>query len=305
MKTIYKTTGAAKEYCDYAVDIYTGCSHKCKYCYAAAKAEKNNEIFTDVSVRSNIVAETKRYLDNHKDMVGKTVFLGFSSDAFVTGIDHKATIDMIKMLKAYGCNVMFCTKGKIDAEVVDLLDNRDSVGITITCGDDMAAIYESDSIRPSERIVGLKAFYDKGIETWVSIEPVLDAEYIYNLLMSDNMKFISKVKLGKLNHMNISDLTGNESDNIDWSEYATKVKNICEERNITYILKNALAEYLDAVFLYEKVRERGHYECYRYKGVEIYSNLNYEWEWSIEDDDGDDVWFASLNEAKAYIDELR
>ena len=40
MKTIYETIGVAKEYCEYAVDIYTGCPHLCEYCYAKAKADK-------------------------------------------------------------------------------------------------------------------------------------------------------------------------------------------------------------------------------------------------------------------------
>lgn len=244
MKTIYETIGAAKEYCEYAVDVYTGCPHLCEYCYAKAKATKNNENFIDIKVRDRLLSETENFLMTHSEYKGRTVFLGFSSDPFPVEYDHTETINMIRLLKKYGCHIMFCTKGKIDDEVLDILDSKDSVGITITCGDEMASKYESKSLRPSERIAQLKKFYDKGIETWISIEPVLETEFIYKLLESDNMNFLTRVKLGKLNHMDLADLTGNENDIIDWTEYVTKVIEICKRRNIEYIVKYALTKFL-------------------------------------------------------------
>ena len=152
MKIIYETIGAAKEYCEYAVDVYNGCPHKCKYCYAKAKAEKKNKDFTKVEVKEGMYEGVKALLDKDVEFKGRTIFLGFSSDPFPTGYDCTATIEMIKLLKSYGCHIMFCTKGKISDEVINILDAEDSVGITITCGDEMAAIYEPDSLAPSERI---------------------------------------------------------------------------------------------------------------------------------------------------------
>ena len=40
MKTIYKTIGAAKEYCELAVDIYENCPYNCDYCYVKNKYER-------------------------------------------------------------------------------------------------------------------------------------------------------------------------------------------------------------------------------------------------------------------------
>lgn len=244
MNTIYETKGAAKEYCEYAVDVFTGCPHLCEYCYAKAKADKTNTNFVDIKVHDGVLSATEEFLMTHSEYRGRTIFLGFSSDPFPMGYDHIATIDMIKLLKRYGCHIMFCTKGKIDEEVLGILDSKDSVGITITCGDEMASKYESKSLRPSERIAQLKKFYDKGIETWISIEPVLEPNYIYSLLESENMNFITRVKLGKLNHMDLADLTGNANDVIDWTEYGTKAIEICKRRNIEYIVKYALTKFL-------------------------------------------------------------
>lgn len=125
MKTIYETIGAAKEYCDYAVDIYENCPHKCSYCYAKSKVELHNKEFIFNGVRSGVIAETRLFLKSHKELREKMVFLGFSSDAFPVGEDITSTIEMIKTLKEFGCKVMVCTKGRLteDVKTALALDN--------------------------------------------------------------------------------------------------------------------------------------------------------------------------------------
>jgi len=43
MKPIYQPKGAAKEYGDYAINIYTGCPHRCYYCYTPKLPEVQQE----------------------------------------------------------------------------------------------------------------------------------------------------------------------------------------------------------------------------------------------------------------------
>lgn len=243
---IYETRGAAKEYCELALDIYTGCKHGCKYCYAKDKAEKNHEDFDTVCKKVGFTKMLDNYLSTTDKYKGRTIFLGFSSDPFPYGEDCSDTIETIKILKKHGCHVMFCTKGSLDSikYAIDLLDEKDSVGITITCGDEMASIYEANSNRPSKRLEILKAAHEKGCETWISIEPVLEPKYIYSLLESEHMNYVTRVKLGKLNHMNISDLTGNKNDFIDWTEYAHTAINLCKKNNIEYVVKSALKSFI-------------------------------------------------------------
>ena len=45
MNTIYKPKGAAAEYGDYAVNIYTGCPHRCYYCFAPQVLHRDREAF--------------------------------------------------------------------------------------------------------------------------------------------------------------------------------------------------------------------------------------------------------------------
>ena len=45
MKPIYEPKGKAKEYGDYAINIYTGCPHECFYCFAPSVLRKVKDDF--------------------------------------------------------------------------------------------------------------------------------------------------------------------------------------------------------------------------------------------------------------------
>ena len=45
MKPIYIPKGKAKEYGDYAINIYTGCPHRCYYCFAPSVLHRDREAF--------------------------------------------------------------------------------------------------------------------------------------------------------------------------------------------------------------------------------------------------------------------
>ena len=45
MKPLYIPKGKAKEYGDYAVNIYTGCPHRCYYCFAPNVLHRDRETF--------------------------------------------------------------------------------------------------------------------------------------------------------------------------------------------------------------------------------------------------------------------
>ena len=247
MKTIYKTMGAAKEYCELAVDIYKNCPHECEYCYAKAKVERKNNKFTFGGARANIINETRKFLESHNEIHGEMVFLGFSSDPFPVGHDTSTTIEMIELLKEYNCKIMLCTKSGLFSENIKAaIPMVDSVGITLTCGDEMASKYESKSAKPSERIDLLIYAHECVCETWISFEPVLEPNYILNLLESDFMNYVTTVKLGKLNHMDLKDLTSNENDIINWKAYGEKAVEICKKRNINYVIKSALLKEMNS-----------------------------------------------------------
>jgi hypothetical protein len=61
MPIIYEPRGKAREYSDLAVDLFTGCSHACRYCYCPAVLRKTIDAWAlDPQPRKNVLRELER-----------------------------------------------------------------------------------------------------------------------------------------------------------------------------------------------------------------------------------------------------
>lgn len=196
MKPIYKPKGAAAEYGDYALNIYTGCPHRCYYCFAPQVLHMQREVFhSRVFPRNNIVEETRKQLDREQ-ITGQLIHLCFTCDPYPAGYDTTTTREVIKALKEFGNHVQILTKGDGGRDF-DLLDKNDCYGITIS-GAPNDTKSEPGAILPHNRLAGLITAKLIGIRTWVSFEPVLDAAAVIRCI-ERNGAVIDKVKIGKLN----------------------------------------------------------------------------------------------------------
>lgn len=131
MKPIYEPKGKAKEYGDYAINIYTGCPHRCYYCFAPNVLHRTKEAFHScVEPRKDIVEAVKRQLYTEK-ITGKLIHLCFVCDPYPVGHDTTPTREIIKSIKETGNYVQILTKGGLLAERdFDLLDSEDNFGVT-------------------------------------------------------------------------------------------------------------------------------------------------------------------------------
>ena len=131
MKPIYEPKGAAKEYGDYAINIYTGCPHGCFYCFAPSVLRRDREAFhTEVRPRENIVEETRKQIER-EGITGRMIHLCFTCDPYPKGYDTTPTREIIRVLKESGNHVQILTKNGKDAmRDFDLLDSGDWFGIT-------------------------------------------------------------------------------------------------------------------------------------------------------------------------------
>lgn len=235
MKPIYEPKGAAKEYGDYALNIYTGCPHMCYYCFAPGVMHREKELFhTVVEPRRNIVEETRKQLESQK-ITGKTIHLSFVCDPYPTGYDTTPTREIIKLLKEHGNHVQILTKGNGSRDL-DLLDSEDWYGITYSgypvgvFADGLASDDEPGAIPPLDRVKILYDAHKRGIKTWVSFEPVLNAVDVLNYL-EVNPGYIDRVKIGKLNY---------HPSDIDWADFGRRVERICRSNRMDYYIKDSL-----------------------------------------------------------------
>ena len=229
MKPIYEPKGAAKEYGDLALNIYTGCPHRCFYCFAPRVLHIDKEQFhAIVEPRKNIVEETRKQIER-EGITGKLIHLCFTCDPYPSGYDSSPTREIIKLLKDSGNHVQILTKGDGSRDF-DLLDENDWYGITFD--GDFANI-----VNPAAMAI-LKRAHEQGIKTWVSFEPVLRHKNVLNELYFVGMTGIAdKVKIGKLNY--------HKSD-IDWADFGRKAENLCLRLGLDYYIKDSLRKEMEA-----------------------------------------------------------
>ena len=222
MKPIYAPKGKAKEYGDYAVNIYTGCPHRCYYCFAPSVLRRGREQFHScVAPRAGIVDATAKQLEREQ-ITGKTIHLCFTCDPYPTGYDSTATREIIKLLKAAGNHVQILTKGDGSRDF-DLLDGDDWYGTTYDGA--THGMYE-----PSDRLADLYSAKQLGIKTWVSFEPVVDAVKVLECIENCH-DIIDKAKIGKLNYY---------PSKIDWKEFGDKAEKLCKSLGLDYYIKDSL-----------------------------------------------------------------
>ena len=226
MKPIYEPKGKAKEYGDYALNIYTGCPHRCFYCFAPNVLHKSREEFhTNVQPRAGIVEATKQQLEKEK-ITGKLIHLCFTCDPYPTGYDTTPTREIIKAIKESGNNVQILTKGNGNRDF-DLLGPEDWYGITLDGATTWTGHLDN---APLFRYTNLIKAHEKGIKTWISFEPVVNAENVLGMIR-DISPHADKVKIGKLNY--------HKSD-INWAEFGRKAEKLCKQLGIDYYIKESL-----------------------------------------------------------------
>ena len=231
MNPIYKPKGAAAEYGDYAMNIYTGCPHRCYYCFAPQVLHRYREVFHScVEPRKDIVRELRRQLERGQ-ITGKVIHLCFTCDPYPTGYDTITTREVIKVLKEHGNHVQILTKGDGGRDF-DLLDSEDWYGITYSGAD---TIDEPCALERSKRIFTLAEAKSKGIKTWVSFEPVVNAEQVLWTIRAHHY-FFDKVKIGKLNYW---------PSEIDWAKFGREAEATCREVRLDYYIKDSLRKEME------------------------------------------------------------
>lgn len=219
---IYEPKGAAKEYGDLALNIYTGCPHRCFYCYVPQVLHCDREKFhTDIRPRTNIVEETRKQLER-EHITGKLIHLCFTCDPYPNGVDSSATRKIIQLLKEYGNHVQILTKGN-GARDLDLLDGEDWYGITLD-----GTETPSENVRRTSALAHAHAV---GIKTWVSFEPVVNAENVMTEIIMADKCGIDKIKIGKLNYY---------PSEIDWKKFGEEAEYLCKQLGLDYYIKDSL-----------------------------------------------------------------
>ena len=233
MNTIYQPSGKAREYSPWALNIYNGCDHGCTYCYVPAMLRANWHPEAPAP-RPGIVGELRKQLA--KGVPREQVLLCFTCDPYgAAESTHHATRQCLEVLNAAGAAVAILTKGGTrcleDIPWFKDFGPRIKVGATLTFFDaEKSKAIEPRAASPMERLAMLRQLHAAGIQTWASIEPVLDhAESI--AIIRASLPDVDAYKIGRLNHV---------KNNTNWLEFLRESVALLRQHGKRFYIKEDL-----------------------------------------------------------------
>jgi len=170
-RTLIRRSGV--EWTDYNANIYNGCAHNCKYCYArlmTKRFEPDPLDWRDVKMVENAVELARRDIRTLRP--ARIMFCSITDPyqpiEAVTGLARK----VLEILLGSPFHVLILTKSPLVTRDYDLIRGHRNVevGFTITSLEDIP-FWELYAPGNTRRIEALKKVHEIGVKTFVSVEP--------------------------------------------------------------------------------------------------------------------------------------
>ena len=240
LRVIYEPKGRAGEYAKLACNIFTGCTHGCTYCYAEKMSRRFGRSFSgDVKPRANFLAKLMLDADDLAAQgCDEEILFCFTCDPYPRGIETEVTRKALEIVGSRGLKATVLTKGGAkaarDFDVMKKYGIR--FGTTITSLDTRAVQdAEPFAAPPEERMQAIVATHENGIETWVSLEPVIEPKQAIRVVDA-LWQAVDYWKVGCINHDRA------KKGAVDWPKFLREIRHVFETRGCDYMIKKDLLE---------------------------------------------------------------
>jgi len=244
MSVIYQPKGRAREYSHLALNPWgkSWCSHDCDYCYVPGTCRMSREQWRQQGFKS-VTDLLKKLRADCKELAGtnERVLLCFMGDLYSPeAAETCLPRQILTMLREHDIPFQVLTKGgTLACRDFDLYGKHDAFATTMTFLDPhMSELHEPGAQFPAQRILAIQRAYRKGIETWVSLEPVLDPAQSLEVIRRTHLH-VDLFKVGKLNH------DKQREAEIDWGRFGREAVTLCEKYGVPYYVKDDLAKHLE------------------------------------------------------------
>lgn len=236
------------------INPYTGCPHKCAYCYAEFMKRFTNHTepwgdFLDVK-QCDIRFQPEKY-------AGKKILLSSVTDAY-NPFEKKYGITrrILEALLPVGAKISILTKSDLVLRDMDLFQQFPSIQITFSINsldDSFRKIFEPHASPISQRLNALQTLYDKGIATALFMSPIFPALSDFETLLETTRPFVDEfwfenLKLRNLYRQRVLDLiTRHYPEHLplyekiylrkNWAYWKTlewKIEDFCMENGLRY-----------------------------------------------------------------------
>ena len=161
----------------YNMNLYRGCQHRCIYCDSRSECYQVEDFDGEVLVKANAIDLLRQELARKR--VKGPIGLGSMNDCYMplereTNLTGRA----LKVIAEFGFPVHVMTKSTLVLRDLDTLaeisERYATVSFTITTADDaLGEKLEPGAARVSERFEAMRVLADRGIQTGVSMMPIL------------------------------------------------------------------------------------------------------------------------------------
>lgn len=238
---IYPPRGQAGEYAPLATNPYRGCGNGCAYCYVPDVLRMPRPEFDAGATPRRAWMEILRK-DAAKYQALRLdgqVMLSFTTDPYHPG-DTELTRETLELLIQHGLAMCTLTKGGTRAlRDIDLFrPTRDAFASTLTSLDDRFSLkWERAAALPADRLAALRAFHERGIFTWVSLEPTLDVDASI-AIVEETHSYIDLYKVGRANYVPTITKV------VDWEAYTHRMLDVLHRLGKAHYIKKDLQRYL-------------------------------------------------------------
>ena len=244
MNVIYEPKGRAREYAPLACNLYMGCTHGCKYCYAPACMHKKPEEWHQAARArgENVLAlfgrNCARLAKERADDETRRVLFCFLSDPYQPlESELHLTRRGISVAARHGIKVDILTKGDgalIEQDLPLMLESQTHLGITLSFINDASRReWEPMASTVPSRLSILRKAHDMGIYTWVSMEPVIIPDEALEVIRLAH-SYVDFWKVGKLNHNKEVERS------IDWPKFRDNATALLDLFGSRYYIKEDL-----------------------------------------------------------------
>jgi len=216
IETKSKITSGTKEWATSNVNLISGCSNNCKYCYAKKIAirfgRKTEETWKNMEINEKAV---------NRDYRKRRGRIMFPSSHDITPAVLEPCMKVLEKLISKGNEVLITTKPNllVIRKICDTFQHacyKNWIQFRFTIGslnDKILKFWEPRAPSFNERLESLKYAHSKGYKTSISIEPVLDRWQLFSLVRILDPYVTESIWIGTMNY--ISTKISNE----DWEYY--------------------------------------------------------------------------------------
>jgi DNA repair photolyase len=209
----------------YSFNPYTGCEHKCVYCYITSYIPRGHEGRIKKNLLKTVMKEKKKLNPNIP------ISMSNSSDPY-TPLEktHKITRACLKILKDF--KILIITKSDLVVRDADLLKNmRTSVSMTITTLDEnLARKLEPHAPTPEKRLRAIHELIEKGIPVSCRIDPIIPG------LNEDTKRIVKELSDIGVKHI-VSSTFKPRYDS--WKRFSSTFRDIAKELEELYFKKGS------------------------------------------------------------------